>query len=182
MLLASACDEPGYAIVIRAHAADDGVLVADTYVSATVIDRQSRGAPAFESMRLPSDLGTAAPAELRVELNGGGQYDAHVLVVAPNGRWYATRCYQIGGSETSDVLLAGPLDFDADADGDGWAPDDVCQDPGGAACSDPCPAIRANDCNDHDPDINPGAEDVCQDQIDQNCSGTDALCGEDEAL
>lgn len=33
------------------------------------------------------------------------------------------------------------------------------------------------DCNDNDPSINPGAVDACGDDIDQDCSGSDASCG-----
>ncbi len=54
-----------------------------------------------------------------------------------------------------------------DADGDGYG------DPAGA--TDPCPNAgfvnNNGDCNDADAAINPGAEEVCGDQIDNNCSG-----------
>ena len=181
LIVLCACDEPGYRIVIRAHADDPDALVAGALVTARVLDRQTRGGSLYTSFRLEHDLGSAEPAVIDLDLNGGGQYDAHLLVSSPAGRWVATRCYQIGGTESSDVLLVGPLDGSIDGDGDGWPGRDDCVDPGGVPCVDPCPPIRANDCNEFDPDIHPGAEDVCQDQIDQDCSGNDALCAEDES-
>ena len=49
----------------------------------------------------------------------------------------------------------------ADADGDGFASADC----GGT------------DCADGDPAVNPDAEDICGDGIDQDCSGDDEDCG-----
>lgn len=34
------------------------------------------------------------------------------------------------------------------------------------------------DCDDASPDVHPGADDVCEDGIDQDCDGADAVCGE----
>jgi len=58
----------------------------------------------------------------------------------------------------------GEADEDFDADGDG-AP--ACPD-----CDD-CPG---QDCAPDDPDIHPGARDVCEDGVDQNCDGRDTSC------
>ena len=49
----------------------------------------------------------------------------------------------------------------ADVDGDGYG--------AGADCLGP-------DCNDADPEINPAADDVCENNIDEDCSGSDDDC------
>jgi hypothetical protein len=51
-----------------------------------------------------------------------------------------------------------------DADGDGFA---------GDGCG-------GTDCNDGDPAVNPDAEEICGDGIDQDCSGSDEECGKPE--
>ncbi len=50
---------------------------------------------------------------------------------------------------------------DTDADGDGYISDE-CE--GGT------------DCDDSDPDIHPGADEICEDGIDQDCDGVDPAC------
>ncbi len=51
--------------------------------------------------------------------------------------------------------------FTSDGDGDGWGDDSSCGSP---------------DCDDSDPAFSPGATDICEDGIDQNCDGFDAVC------
>jgi hypothetical protein len=51
--------------------------------------------------------------------------------------------------------------FLSDADGDGWGDDPSCSWP---------------DCNDAVPDWNPAAYDVCENGIDEDCDGFDAIC------
>jgi hypothetical protein len=55
-----------------------------------------------------------------------------------------------------------------DADGDGYGDDEV----GAPYCSQPPDTIaRGGDCDDGDPLINPGAVEVCDDGVDNDCSG-----------
>ncbi len=71
----------------------------------------------------------------------------------------------------------------ADADNDGFRPvmpttvassDLDCTDPFEATAADP-----ASDCNDGDSDVHPGAEEVCNDDVDNDCDDT-ADCGDPE--
>ncbi|MCF8055670.1 MAG: hypothetical protein K9K37_03410 [Desulfocapsa sp.] len=53
----------------------------------------------------------------------------------------------------------------------------VCQDTDGDGFTDS--ACGGQDCNDSDPLSYPGAEEVCDDTIDQDCNGTDLICDPD---
>jgi hypothetical protein len=179
VVLLAGCEEEGYRLELTIHGDDPAALAQGSEVVVRLRDRQTRDGVKVVGATLDADYGDG-PYAIAIDLNGGGAYDAHVTVTAHDERWYATRCYQVGGEERVAVLLAGPLDDTSDPDGDGWPVDDDCRDPGGGACAHPCPSLRAVDCNEDDPDIHPTAADICQDQIDQDCSGNDALCAEDE--
>jgi hypothetical protein len=60
-----------------------------------------------------------------------------------------------------------------DGDRDGYAGDWVY------GCEEPEAAIdvsSATDCDDDEASVHPGAEEVCGDEIDQDCDGSDAAC------
>ena len=69
--------------------------------------------------------------------------------------------------ETDEVGALGGESFHADADGDGWGiagyDVDACSAPAGYA-------ERKGDCHDGDPEISPGADEVC-DHVDNDCDG-----------
>lgn len=74
---------------------------------------------------------------------------------------------QVRGKDPSGavvVLATRFLDVGIDGDADGWKECGDCVD---------------GDF-DADPTINPGADDICEDGIDQNCDGEDAVCGDDD--
>lgn len=68
--------------------------------------------------------------------------------------------------EGADTACDAPTDWYADEDADGW---------GGAlvasACAAPAGAVDASgDCDEADPAVNPGAEEVCADGVDNDCA------------
>jgi formylglycine-generating enzyme required for sulfatase activity/pimeloyl-ACP methyl ester carboxylesterase len=66
-----------------------------------------------------------------------------------------------------------------DSDGDGYS-DGATQEsvnrPEGYAVEEELTAV-SGDCDDENADVHPGAADTCNDGIDQDCSGSDAVCG-----
>ena len=59
--------------------------------------------------------------------------------------------------QTVTAFFQQTVNPDADVDGDGYTP-------------------NQGDCDDDNPDINPGEIDLCGDGVDQDCSGQDAIC------
>jgi len=71
--------------------------------------------------------------------------------------------------------------YHADLDGDGYGTGmnlTQCEPTTGYFLADSLIAITG-DCNDEDPNINPGAEEIAGDNIDQNCDGQDAILDTD---
>ncbi len=64
---------------------------------------------------------------------------------------------------------ADALTWYIDADGDGYGDS---SDPGTLACEAPAGHVLDDtDCDDGDPAINPGAEEICDNDVDENCDG-----------
>ena len=73
-------------------------------------------------------------------------------------------CPNVPNPDQSDLDMDGIGDVcDDDADGDGYfCP--KCNEP-------PCPLAPCTDCDDLDPDVHPGAIEICTDEIDNDCDG-----------
>jgi len=76
-------------------------------------------------------------------------------------------------STDEDTVSGDAYYIDTDGDGYGETQTEV------RSCSVvPDRVLLPDDCDETDTDINPGADDVCEDGIDQDCSGADARCRE----
>ncbi|MFT5459902.1 MAG: cysteine-rich repeat protein, partial [Myxococcota bacterium] len=80
--------------------------------------------------------------------------------------------------DDADPEVGPPSLWYADDDGDGFgAGEPIDPDP---SCDSPAPGARPEwvglDCGEGDPTIYPGAEEVCEDGIDQDCDGLDKSC------
>ena len=90
---------------------------------------------------------------------GGGSYTMNVPLDEMGSITLFGFCDGLPPYET--VYTTGQINFDRDFDGDGYS-------------------VSGGDCNDLDSSINPSAEEICGDGIDQDCDGADQAC-RDEA-
>ncbi|MEZ4434486.1 MAG: putative metal-binding motif-containing protein [bacterium] len=109
----------------------------------------------------------------------GGCAAAGVTACAADG---SVACDAVPGAPAAEICndidddCDGTSDEGFDADGDGFP---AC----GIDCDAPCPAgidcdalCPVQDCAPDDPAVNPGAREVCEDGVDQNCDGRDIGC------
>jgi hypothetical protein len=85
--------------------------------------------------------------------------------------------------DDGDAAIDWSGDWVADGDGDGFGGGgvtltDTCADPGAGYA----PVDRPEDCDDVDPDVFPGAVDLCNDSVDGDCNGSDVCRTCDEWL
>jgi len=68
-------------------------------------------------------------------------------------------------------------DADADGHGDAESTTEACEDPSDGTTS--WVSGPADDCDDGDPAVHPGARELCEDEVDQDCDGSvDETCGD----
>ncbi|MFT4626410.1 MAG: hypothetical protein ACI8PZ_005087 [Myxococcota bacterium] len=82
--------------------------------------------------------------------------------------------------DDADPSVGPPSLWYADADGDGYAPEGIDPADPVPSCDPPGPGLRPHwvgiDCLPDDPLAYPGAEEICEDGIDQDCDGRDRSC------
>jgi hypothetical protein len=77
-------------------------------------------------------------------------------------------CDQVADNAAIDAI-SWFLDRDGDGYGDAYNRVDSCSEVPGRT-------TRGGDCDDFDPTVSPGSPEICGDDIDQNCTGTDEIC------
>ena len=85
-----------------------------------------------------------------------------------------------GGFDLDEVFFwnTAPSDTEIQELHETLAPTIICADSDGDGYGNPSDGCRFSqtDCDDNDPRRNPGAADICGDEVDQDCDGSDALC------
>jgi hypothetical protein len=113
------------------------------------------------------DLAVAAPGD---DTTASGAGAVFFVYGADGYAWSSATLYGLVDDEDPSTAPETKVTVWNDADGDGFG------DPTTAAayCSPPAGTARnGEDCDDHDPAVNPAAEDIPGDGIDQDCDGAD---------
>jgi len=174
IFLVGACTTDEYALLVQGWT--DGVaLPAGTALTVEVRDLKGSRVD-VRTEALARDVAADHPLRVAIELGRAAQIMVHLEARTERDWLVATRCFTVLTVTHADVLL---LDVTSDdEDGDGWPSRDACRERGAASegCRNQCPEELADDCNDLDDTMNPGATDACADEIDQDCFGGDAEC------
>lgn len=128
----------------------------------------------------------ANPIRLALELDRPERVMVHLVGRLGTGeRRVATRCYDVAGIVQDGAPVFVPIDPGVDADEDGFSPTPLayCKDLDSSGvevpCQFACPDV-AIDCDDEQEGHFPGAPELCEDGVDQDCSGADAMCGDED--
>ncbi len=187
--LSTACVQEEHVILLEVTSPEDlGVL------TMTVIPLDGRGSPSRRPQTVDRDAASLRANPLRIAMRLTETREVMIILSAPRpteeGNLVAQRCLVVSGPVHEQVWLV-PIDRSEDADLDGFPsrPTITCARPnadasGGVPCAadDPvlCDGPGRVDCALDDPTRYPGAIEVCEDGLDQDCDGADARCQDDD--
>jgi hypothetical protein len=149
----------GQTVIYSVDFCNRGAATASTFYVDVYFDRKLPPDPGY-----PGDLITQVDS---LEVNacrhlefvrgttGYGTYNSWVLADADN---FLTEPDKLNNRKGPLEVVVGHQQGCVDADGDGYGVGDACTGP--------------QDCNDADPSVHPGAEEICGDGIDNNCNQT----------
>ncbi len=159
----SSFEVPADTPVIELTLAWDDPAAAETVARTLVNDLELRLVDPEGNEYLPWTLDPDNPTAAAVAGEDHRNNVEQVRVISPTAGNWTVRVFAANLLTEQVFYLAGWVlgDLACDADGDRSA---------GASCG-------GDDCDDQDPALHPGAEDVCEDEIDQDCDGkSDEYC------
>lgn len=200
-LLGIGCEPDYYSVLIRAQSEVDVSTIVVRVISIQAGERRG-SSEVMRRIDRSRDSIAEDPIRIAVDLEAPREVMVHVTATNLDGqRLVATRCYLVDRVIEDNVMLV-VAGTELDADGDGFPndPRTTCFDPVEGApgerreCAQAfaCPREVAADCDDRPPcadgdptcvppeSIFPGAQETCQDMIDQDCNGADADCTDDD--
>ncbi|MCA9602351.1 MAG: putative metal-binding motif-containing protein, partial [Myxococcales bacterium] len=175
-LALTACESPEYAVLLTAESDND---IDSLDVLVLEVDG-GRPGDRVEWVRGRTIRRTAQsiqqdPLRIAVTLPRAGEYMVHVTAVGQGRTLGATRCYTVNGVERDAIALVDFTLVDEDRDGFPDELESTCVDPADGLARKPCvhacPDRVAQDCDDTEAGIFPGAPEVCEAGLDQDCDG-----------
>ncbi len=186
MLVLAACTEDEHAVLmeVRSEARVERMDISVFRVRDTGLDALYRSKNRAVS-RYQADQ-PDAPIRVALEFERPERVMVHLVGRVSTGqRRVVTRCYDVSGVVQDLSPLFVPVDVAVDVDEDGFSstPLAYCVDTDSTGAQMPCRFAcpeAAVDCADDDLSRFPGAPELCEDGIDQDCSGEDAVCGDED--
>ena len=149
----------------------DDIYIDNSWARVEIGDNSDYDSCTHREMQIPISWDTD---EITITFNKGSfenNSTAYLFVVDENGAISDGRTITVGSASTTRYYL--------DADGDGYSPgdyQDAESDPGETWYTAGELTSTSGDCNDSDAAINPGATEICGNEVDEDCDGTSQSC------